>query len=119
MRRRARPRQLWNGAATAAILMLAMAHAARAESDLSPLVAALSETDRTVLDKALASGPTTLVTSVGSANHALWSAFAERGWMEMGALPPGGPVGQDMMMFSLTGEGRRMIPTVLPGKAPP
>ena len=84
-----------------------------AQTDLPALVAALSESDLEVLRNALSEPRVALVTSVGTAKFDLWTEFADRGWMQMGPLPPGGPVGQEMWIFTLTELGLRKIPALL------
>lgn len=84
-----------------------------------PLIAALSESDRSVLDASLSTSQIALMTSEGSANDALWSELAKRGSMERLPDQQGEPVGVKLKMFGLTDAGRRTLPGVLHRVAKP
>ena len=95
-----------------ALLLITMGPiTARAQTDaLTPLAGAMSAQDVSVLKDALSRDNATLITSRGSANFVLWSAFASRGWMSDDPAPGGGgPVGQHLHMYTITDEGRKGI----------
>jgi hypothetical protein len=90
-----------------------LGNSVQAEPDVAPLVAALSAGDRSVLDAAVARDNADLMTTEGSANFALWSAFAAKGWMTLKEDPQGGPIGLKLKTFALTDAGRQAIPGML------
>jgi hypothetical protein len=86
---------------------------AAAQNKLAPLLAALSPAGSSILAAALERDNAEMMTSPTTANFALWSQFAARGWMVAQDAPMGGPIGQSFKMFKLTNDGQRSIPAVL------
>jgi len=99
----------------AVLAAVAPGHAVANEADLTPLIAAIDERGISILQDSLAKPNIQLITSEGSANHALWRAFAARGWMTEGPGYGGGPVGVILKVYTLTPDGLAKIPAVLDG----
>ena len=98
-------------AAMCALSLVAPSFAA--EDELAPLIAGLDERGLAALQQSLSGSNMALMASEGSANHALWSAFAQRGWMIETSGPGGGPVGVVLKVYTLTPDGLAKIPAAL------
>jgi hypothetical protein len=101
------------GAAALTGAALSSGWARAGDDELPALIAALDSHGIAVLQESLGKPDTLLMTSDGSANHAVWSAFAARGWMTESDAYGGGPVGVKLKTFSITPDGLAKIPAVL------
>ena len=86
-----------------------------ADPAIQPAFNATSTGDRSILRSSLDREDSVLMTSIGSANDALWTCFSRHGWMENSPIPADmKALMPESVQRRLTEKGRRAVPVILP-----
>ena len=101
------------------VTMIGLAMSASAdENEFGRLFSKCSPGDVSVLREGLKSTDNQMMTTPGSPNAALWSAFVRAGYMRELPLPPAleplKQLGAAPLIFSVTPEGQQAIPKLFP-----
>lgn len=83
------------------------------DTDVVRLIRNLSAGDLSVLHGGLQSVDNQMMTTEGSANHALWTVLERRGLMRQSPPPAHFPAELKIRIFSVTSQGQKRIPQLL------